>query len=466
MFLFLSFFIISSLTAQSINWTEIPVDTKKSVKVINVMDNKITYIAENEIRLLVESNDSLIVAFPNKIKEMQMRGQYIIAISDSQVFRYNTESKTLDTVHISRIGSYEFQIVGLINIQEQLTVLFQMRMMDYVVYNPYVGRTFILKLDEVAGVTTDTMVNYNSHVWVQNLFVQENKIVLSGDHIMGFVCSPSSIKMTIDLSQNTVVESEITGRAFLIIKNDQTSYIKTHYYVKDGCSIYGFEKLICTEGSSYRYYIQTDGTTGSVGGGGHWAGGSIFVPGDTTGSDFSPNIGLRIGKEIIFAGPVAYDPDSSNLTSVRLFNPITKKFKNIGEGLQAILSMYYEEIYDGVFTVYLGARGKLYQTIISETSTSVRPHGNQGKVDKKIFQNYPNPFNPTTTINYSIAEPGFVTLKVYNMLGQEVAALVNEELSTGSYNINFNASNLASGTYVYQLRTGNSNLTKKMLFVK
>jgi len=83
-----------------------------------------------------------------------------------------------------------------------------------------------------------------------------------------------------------------------------------------------------------------------------------------------------------------------------------------------------------------------------------------------LEQNYPNPFNPVTSIQYSINSMQFVTLKVYDVLGKEVATLVNEEKPSGHYEINFNASNLASGIYYYQLRAGEFVETKKMLLLK
>jgi Secretion system C-terminal sorting domain len=83
-----------------------------------------------------------------------------------------------------------------------------------------------------------------------------------------------------------------------------------------------------------------------------------------------------------------------------------------------------------------------------------------------LNQNYPNPFNPTTTIRYSIPQSGFVILKVFNLLGQEVATLVNQEQKSGEYNVDFDASNLASGIYMYKIQSGNFNLTKKMILLK
>jgi hypothetical protein len=84
----------------------------------------------------------------------------------------------------------------------------------------------------------------------------------------------------------------------------------------------------------------------------------------------------------------------------------------------------------------------------------------------QLQQNYPNPFNPSTVISYTIAKAGIVTLKVYNMLGQEVATLINGYQAANSYDVNFNASNLSSGVYLYELRTGNNVNTKKMVLMK
>ena len=83
-----------------------------------------------------------------------------------------------------------------------------------------------------------------------------------------------------------------------------------------------------------------------------------------------------------------------------------------------------------------------------------------------LEQNYPNPFNPSTTIKYSIPDDGFVKLSVYNMLGEEVVNLVNAQQKAGRYEINFNASNLASGVYVYRLEAPNFTSSKKLMLMK
>jgi Secretion system C-terminal sorting domain len=84
----------------------------------------------------------------------------------------------------------------------------------------------------------------------------------------------------------------------------------------------------------------------------------------------------------------------------------------------------------------------------------------------KLNQNYPNPFNPTTKISYSVDQAGLVTLKIYNVLGQEVKTLVNNYQNSGSYKVNFNATSLPSGVYLYRLTSGNLVQVKKMVLLK
>ena len=112
--------------------------------------------------------------------------------------------------------------------------------------------------------------------------------------------------------------------------------------------------------------------------------------------------------------------------------------------------------------LFLGTAEGIYKTNII---TSVNEN------DKKDFvfslsQNYPNPFNPTTTINYSIKSAGLITLKIYDMLGTEVASLVNERQEAGDYSVTFNAADLPSGIYVYKLTAGNFVSTKKLILLK
>jgi hypothetical protein len=84
----------------------------------------------------------------------------------------------------------------------------------------------------------------------------------------------------------------------------------------------------------------------------------------------------------------------------------------------------------------------------------------------KLGQNYPNPFNPSTNIKYSLPKAGMVELKIYNVLGAEVATLLSENQDAGNYEIKFTAENLSSGIYIYTLKTNNIVKTKKMMLIK
>jgi hypothetical protein len=86
--------------------------------------------------------------------------------------------------------------------------------------------------------------------------------------------------------------------------------------------------------------------------------------------------------------------------------------------------------------------------------------------DYKLGQNYPNPFNPSTKIDYSLKSEGLVTLKVYNILGQEVVTLVNSAQTTGLHSVDFDGSKLSSGIYLYKLDSNGFTQTKKMILIK
>ena len=111
----------------------------------------------------------------------------------------------------------------------------------------------------------------------------------------------------------------------------------------------------------------------------------------------------------------------------------------------------------------LKARAHLNEQITAEYQMS-------GSVDRptqiQLFQNYPNPFNPSTTISYAIPDEGLVQLTIYNALGQQVAELVNEVKQSGTYSAVWDASNQASGIYVYKITYGNTVLSKKLMLIK
>lgn len=100
-------------------------------------------------------------------------------------------------------------------------------------------------------------------------------------------------------------------------------------------------------------------------------------------------------------------------------------------------------------------------------SSSVQKQDSRIPENFYLSQNFPNPFNPSTTISFGLSKTANVSLRVFNIIGQEVASLLNsQQLEAGSYNVNFNASGLSSGTYIYQIRLDNQLISKKMQLMK
>jgi hypothetical protein len=127
---------------------------------------------------------------------------------------------------------------------------------------------------------------------------------------------------------------------------------------------------------------------------------------------------------------------------------------------------------DGMGEVQLKA-GTLHNptiTITIDFNASVLPVSvndeGQSPSTYSLEQNFPNPFNPSTKINYTLNQAGFVQLKVYNILGVEVATLVNGYKYSGDHSVDFNASKLSSGVYLYQLSVNNFTQTRKMILEK
>jgi putative intracellular protease/amidase len=156
-------------------------------------------------------------------------------------------------------------------------------------------------------------------------------------------------------------------------------------------------------------------------------------------------------------------------------------------GIEMVGHADYTAEYTAAGCIYLGndhppvtdgniitsVRSRFYRTEICEaireaveTNMSVDDNEDDIPVRFNLRQNYPNPFNPTTEIRFDLVKTQNVKLRIYNLMGQEVANLVNREMNAGSYSINFDASNLASGVYVYKIETNLFTDSKKMVLVK
>jgi photosystem II stability/assembly factor-like uncharacterized protein len=161
------------------------------------------------------------------------------------------------------------------------------------------------------------------------------------------------------------------------------------------------------------------------------------------------------------------DPDrlylGSDVGAFMSFNGGTS-WQPIAEGLPTV-SVYDMKIHPVENYLAIGTHGRSMYKIDLGQLVGVKNEPN--KISGfSLSQNYPNPFNPSTHISFVVGHSSLVSLKVYDALGKEVATVVNEQKSPGTYNINFNASGLSSGIYYYRLTSGNFSETKKMILLK
>ena len=131
----------------------------------------------------------------------------------------------------------------------------------------------------------------------------------------------------------------------------------------------------------------------------------------------------------------------------------------------AYVNMLPDARHSGLAPDHLLQAAKNTRLSLLEINTSVNNINSQPtRFDLK--QNYPNPFNPTTTIPFSIPSNSYVSLKIYDLLGREIATIVSEEMPAGSYSRQWNASELSSGIYFYRIQAGNFIETKKLVLLK
>jgi hypothetical protein len=147
--------------------------------------------------------------------------------------------------------------------------------------------------------------------------------------------------------------------------------------------------------------------------------------------------------------------DAHNLTSLKE----VARANTPGISSSIFSTSNYIFLADDMDGVYLYDRKEIFIGISKPTLGDIR-------TDFKLFQNYPNPFNPNTTIKFSLFKERYVTLKIYNILGQELAQLVSQKLNAGTYTTKWNASNCSSGIYFYRLQAGVYSETKKLVLLK
>ncbi len=198
---------------------------------------------------------------------------------------------------------------------------------------------------------------------------------------------------------------------------------------------------------------------------------NIFIP---SGNDFFVHKSQDNNRSGVFNHYTILDHYELNGNPNAVFF-ITKGYKGLADNVP--LGVFYNGSNWAIFKQNLKqivTLGDPYNVYIAKNGvTSVNDNGKYITNNYYLSQNYPNPFNPTTTIQYSLPNEGqlgklsyTVTLKVYDVLGREVATLVNKKQSPGNYEVTFNAIGLPSGIYFYKLTTGNFTDVKKMILMK
>jgi Secretion system C-terminal sorting domain len=166
-------------------------------------------------------------------------------------------------------------------------------------------------------------------------------------------------------------------------------------------------------------------------------------------------------KTTTFEGSVASPENNVNYQSKSM---LLLKATNVESGKQVSIFSPERITFAQGFKVEKGAH--FYASVKTAARSSTTTPEQSVPTEFKLLQNYPNPFNPSTQIAYALPRAADVDLRVYDMLGRQVAVLVQTKQSAGNYSVSFNAGMLASGAYFYRLNAGGNVASKKMMLVK
>ncbi len=253
-----------------------------------------------------------------------------------------------------------------------------------------------------------------------------------------------------------------------------------------------FATLQAQEAPGQRIFITETGLKGSPQTSGGYAGisvsgklvanmGGYFLTQDITGNDYAFDLWCKtepagqtgtVTAEIKIGGDLVADTAFQVLgADLQLYHFSVRGADPNITGSAEVQFVLTIESGAEVFTSFIyGDFGEPQSSFVipAPSGTVGVENGNIAQIPRQIElrQNYPNPFNPSTKISYFLAEAGFVTLKVYDLLGREVTTLVDGYQTPGDYAVDFDARNLAGGAYFYRLQVGNGVQTKKMILAR
>ena len=224
--------------------------------------------------------------------------------------------------------------------------------------------------------------------------------------------------------------------------------------------------VTCTRNRNPRYHYSSDG-------GGTWVIDQLLAPNTAQIADYTicGSDSLTSGGQYVIAGYVTDDGDSVSVKQGTIPGGLPfsyyKRNSNQASGVVAPVCAIFKSG-STKYAVFgyagFGPSNAYYNG--EQLFTGIEPIGSNIPDKFSLSQNYPNPFNPVTNINFSIPQSGNVKLVVFDMTGREVAVLNNGILSAGSYKVDYDASNLASGVYFYKLETESFTDVKKMMLIK
>ena len=262
-----------------------------------------------------------------------------------------------------------------------------------------------------------------------------------------------------NLDSTLLASSSYTGTVVDFIAGDYNHSPLGYYYPKvtlfNGSGSYTVERENGTE------QLSSDGTTGTI----NWTSSNVVKVWDvylTAGRQYRFTLNMISGTANV--GIALFKSTASAYYAGRSSNAAIADAGGSGGGETFTYTAPASDWYG--FIVWSNNTAGASFTVSAETISSLEEISGKVPAEYMLNQNYPNPFNPVTTIEFAIPNAGHTTLKIYNLLGEEIATLVDEYLCPSTYRAGWNSAGFAGGTYCYRLRSGDFAETKKLLLLK